>query len=1110
MGGTCEAPYPVLSEIPDEVDLSRWPATSWSYNGNVISSSAVDNVELDTVMWIYTDTYYPVGDPIVIGKKTAKITTKTGGDREKSQYDEFMKRPNGCPKMSVMYETPVNIVWKGEIYEEKEIDVNPDSTIGVGEQKQLNGSVRTKAWGSDEWGIWYDIRTRSETKWSSEDESIATVDAKGEVTGQKSGTVRIRAIWDNGTYRISDDAIIKVTQEPGLTVDSHKFCVSDGAATFQLKAHLTKADGRTYDLTSHTNLSWSSSNKSIVSIDQSGRVTSQGVEGSSTITAHFKDPTQNIDELKTSTVTVEDCDPKEDGECTYIIGAPSKRSITSEGVMVPSVTGMLRADNRGAEVFNVNQGIPTSESLFANVLGMNYLYQSKWANMTGQVTYTVTVTKVYHKTWTIPAVPSTVPGVPGIPAQPMELDVPVTKNIVIKREYNYWQIDNLEVYKLNRATVSNYALGGYGTLITLNPQGYTPPNLESDNKEAVDSHVHPQPCGKVNLGKQTVPGGATEPLTPTEDSLFKSKAEAEVKENKVNNDKVVFNGTTIMNNNLVDKTAPTPIGIPQPVMIDENVLYKDRLVISNTLVNKLNQPTTGKIYYELIPGNIKGGADKSFDINGMNTVTVHTPVVIYAKATDDKPHNQKTKPNPNRAAFILDRPFSVFMPTSGQHRNIPGYGNRDYAKYFRMKEVRFPFDVYTADRGTFYPKQTWITIPVTQERADFFLPVWVDEGDYTVEFRSTAENAPSDVTDQRNANTDLQHHRASDTIPIEVIGRLYDFKITDIADYNWSSVFRQNNGTTPKGTSYWVGKGDIDGEPRGNNNPYVLSIAPGSHPNSGYKNVAVKTGYHFKFELKSKGNMFDSKDGVRITPNFYFVDKTGTKRQAVDLYYHSNTKRFVRIGSPDDTERRYVILNDRMRNVSEQEMTDTALYIYDHYYTFGQIGHMSRTQFVQEYIRKAKEKTLVGKYNWMILPYQVRTLIGPKQIPTGVDYQRAYASVQKWYGDYSLPADVYAVSRGTNLAEYGRKNKLDEKSPIFLRNGYIVVNFNLESIRDGNVNAPHLQYIYGPLMNQWQLEGYRNSYTDPYGNRFSLSDGDIIFYHGDKSSRDDFDAQVPH
>ena len=173
---------------------------------------------------------------------------------------------------------------------------------------------------------------------------------------------------------------------------------------------------------------------------------------------------------------------------------------------------------------------------------------------------------------------------------------------------------------------------------------------------------------------------------------------------------------------------------------------------------------------------------------------------------------------------------------------------------------------------------------------------------------------------------------------------------------------------------------------------------------------------------------------------------------------------------------------------------------------------MPAEAFTKQYIEKlSKSKTWVGRYDWLLLPSGVRTLIGPKAgLPATVDAGRANAAIQRWYGEYSIPSDVYVVKKGTNIAEYGRTRRLDEKSDIFLKKGYIIVRFNLESIRDGNTARPHLQYIHAPLMNQWRLEGYASSYTDPYGHRFSLLDGDVVFYHGDKSSKGDFLSRVPH
>ncbi|MCZ4151278.1 hypothetical protein BZG21_43605, partial [Escherichia coli] len=137
---------------------------------------------------------------------------------------------------------------------------------------------------------------------------------------------------------------------------------------------------------------------------------------------------------------------------------------------------------------------------------------------------------------------------------------------------------------------------------------------------------------------------------------------------------------------------------------------------------------------------------------------------MYSDASDDREHNQRTTPDYARRAFILDRPFTVSLPTNGQHRNIPGYGDRDYAKYIKRKQVLFPFDVYTANKATFYPASTWIDIPVSQTETTFYLPTWVDEGDYSVSYRSFAENSPeSGFTYEDKANLDLVNHVAVNT-----------------------------------------------------------------------------------------------------------------------------------------------------------------------------------------------------------------------------------------------------------------------------------------------------------------------------------------------------------
>lgn len=772
----------------------------------------------------------------------------------------------------------------------------------------------------------------------------------------------------------------------------------------------------------------------------------------------------------------------------------------------PSVSAVIKADSRGAERFNVLDGIPTTESLYGNVLAKSYLHQNKFVEMGGTCTFDITVNREYTLTWDPGKTVTDDEGNTRTEPDPQTDTETVTKSYAIQREYSYWVIDNLEVYQIDETTLQNYAFAG--NEIRILPAGYIPPSYSTAKSSGFTA---PKPENPVEAPSGSKSGIKSRPSVSGEN--LSSYAEGAVEEVKVTNDTLTFNGATIMQGAEATRSGPRPGTIPVASSIGENVLYSPGHEIPTSKTNKANQPSTGTIYYGLMSGNIQGGEGKSYSIQGINSVTVHTPVVMYPDVSDDAAHNQKTTPAAGRSALILDRPFTVELPNSGQHTNYKGYGDRNYLKYIGSKQVRFPFDVYDGAQSTFYPKNSWIEVRKEQETFSFFLPVWVDEGFYEIEFRSISHNAPGGATQQTSANLNLSHHVAYDKVPVDVIGRVYDFRVTDIADYNWELVFRTEKGNrTPTGVSYWVGRQGIDGALRGNSAMYTLPIRPGSHPL--YKNAVIKTGYHFKFDLKTKGNMFGVEDQIVITPSFYFVDGDSGARQAVDLYYHTGSRSYVRIGSPSDQVKRYVILNERLRNVPEEELRDTALYKYDHEYTFNQVAGIGRSQFMQNFMeRQTMRETSIGSLSLLRLPEAVRTLIGPKtEIPSSVDPARANAAVQKWYGEYSLPAELFAVPTGTNVAEYGRTHGgLTDRSEIFLKNGYIVVNFNVETVRNGELNRPYLQYIYGPLMNQWyDMEGFARQVTDPYGRKFSLQDGDVVFYHADLSSRDDFRSMVTH
>lgn len=825
-------------------------------------------------------------------------------------------------------------------------------------------------------------------------------------------------------------------------------------------------------------------------------------------------------------------DPTPPPSCKVVISDPRPGTNQSGEVLDPQATGVIKADWRDFEMFDVADGIPTSESLYANTLALEYLFKNSFTQMTGTVTYTVPVTKTYNLYWEVPYSCNCDEDGCDTCYSPMSDTVEVTKSYPIVRPYSYWNIMGLQVYGIQDADMNNYALPN-NEKVMLYPKGYTPPTVNTWNSDKKEEHVFPASCGLVDLGSESIHGGTSRPPVPNEDGLFRQSADESIDKNKVRNDKVHFNGETIMNDAVVVQDGETPSKIPQPNMIDRNVLYEYNLTIPKHKVNKKDTPSHGDIRYNLIH-QVKGGEPLlEYPINDINTVTVHTPVVMYADVSDDKEHNQRTNPDYDRRAIILDRPFTVTMPTEGQHRDIKGYGNRDYKKYYRTKQVRFPFDVFYKIDGTqkFVPANTWLDIPLEEVEPEFFMPVWsTDEGPYDVLFRAIAENAPPSFTTEPNANLDLQHHVATDVIPVDVIGRIYDFRVTDIADYMWRDVFRLRPwGNLPHGDPrhsknyYWVGKRGIDGKFRGNDLPFVLPIMPGSHPEESKKKLAVKKGYHFKFDLKTKGNMFGENDGIRIKPRFYYVKSNGSYHQEVDLYYFDKKKmNFVKVGSEQDDLRRHLILNHRLRNVYGDHIANNMSYAFNHYDEYEEERKTTPIRkFLREYINydSKVEEIDIGTYNELFLPWKARTMLNKGPLPDEAthDQERAIASEQQWFGEFSIPSDFLVVKKDFNIAEYGRRNHLSEKSPIFTQfnDGYIIVNFDIETIRDGDFDNPHLQYIHAPLRNQWRAEGYLEELNKEGQNKspfpiLPFIDGDVILYYVNKSSKDDFDSRVTH
>ncbi|WP_156123799.1 DUF5704 domain-containing protein [Paenibacillus sp. FSL R7-0273] len=784
--------------------------------------------------------------------------------------------------------------------------------------------------------------------------------------------------------------------------------------------------------------------------------------------------------------------------------------------MDPTASGVILSDDAANGIhFDAPAGIPTSEHLYANALGRNYLFEHTFANMAGQIRYSCSVDVTYSTKWE--EAQDDLPGEDGemIPQDPLPQTGSFDKTYnfeLTPREYAYWQIDQLSVYRIDRAQMENYALPGGA--VTLYPNNYTSPAVELANSTVVEEHVVPHETGTISFTPEVVDGGDREPGPSDVDDLadLKGLAETQTQDPKVQNDRLVFNGQTIMNDTVSTKTGPVPGRIPDPQGIGGEVLYQSQLMINRGLHNQANTISSGTIYYPMLPENVQGRGDQVYPINGINTVTVHTPVVNYSLLPDDnRPFDQRMVPDYTRTVLILDRPFTVHFTESGQHLNIPGYGNRNYAKYTQNKRILFPFGVF--QEGQYYPENTWIYIPVGTPSMTFTLPTWVNEGDYTIQTQSWAINAPSDAADlcEKNLNGNLANYCASESFNVGVVGRLFDFRIWDIGDFRFEQVFRTGTGNLGHSTAmYYTGGNDENGTPTAlsGQTQWHLPVRKGSHPTE--QLTVPHNGYSFLFDFRTIGNLWQPGEGIRIEPSFYFIPKTGGTAAPVDLYYDisgSNNK-VIGVGSPKDklSYTRTYRLADGLRNIADGELSTAASYEYNYILTEAERNKSTWLKFYEQY-KKRKTKLATG-YNLEILPYTSRTLVGPTEIPSGVSPIAAVRSVQHWYGEYNLPIAPYILPKGTDIValanQYG--GSLDGHEQEFMTGGYILVKFEIYTVKNSDAGTRILGYK-APISNMWAIEGQMTGDTDEMGQTFSFSSGDIILFESDFSVRNDYQGQ---
>ncbi|MBN2436530.1 MAG: Ig domain-containing protein, partial [Spirochaetes bacterium] len=150
------------------------------------------------------------------------------------------------------------------------VDLNTETlTIDVGDTYQLTAMVIP------------DNASNKTVSWSSDTDSVATVDQNGTVTAVAEGTATITVISEEGEHSDSCEVTVTPVDVIGITLDRETLALSIND-TFQLAATIVPNNA------TNKNVTWSTGAASVATVDQNGLVTALA-QGTAVITVTTED-----------------------------------------------------------------------------------------------------------------------------------------------------------------------------------------------------------------------------------------------------------------------------------------------------------------------------------------------------------------------------------------------------------------------------------------------------------------------------------------------------------------------------------------------------------------------------------------------------------------------------------------------------------------------------------------------------------------------------------------------------------------------------------------------------------------------------------------------------
>lgn len=367
------------------------------------------------------------------------------------------------------------------------------------------------------------------------------------------------------------------------------------------------------------------------------------------------------------------------------------------------------------------------------------------------------------------------------------------------------------------------------------------------------------------------------------------------------------------------------------------------------------------------------------------------------------------------------------------------------------------YETYTALRQIRFPFEIYdgevcyakdTWIDLPPDTKTFYLPVGVQEGDYEIRYRTIAKNA-SVQSDDSERN-----------------GYLANLELSDYGAYDELTV-------TVVGRMYDLAVTDIVDYPRWRS---VFYEADGS-----------KRSYAFWVGKKNlEGDVFAGRASHGVLPILTGDHPFNPSARAVGLGYRVKLQ---------------------LKTIGDMRGSDDRIALLPTYYYVSRDG--SRRQKVRLYRKKDLSEVsmplVLTASNRSFLPVEARNVPDP--------VLRAQ-SVQVWDGEYQLSADLYLVDAQIDLDSYIRQRggRIGQRDPLFLRDGYLLVQFEVRSYPAGSAHLSYANTVNSVrgYCNMWRLQGFSYDRTDCFGNRFVFADGDCLLFDTKYTLHSDYESWGTH